>query len=383
MTGADRPVPTADIVIVNWNTGRCLADCLRSIAATDTSLLRVTRIVVVDNASTDDSLHHLATGDTVAGVPLDLVRNARNRGFAAACNQGAGRGSGDFVLFLNPDAQLYPDTLRAVGRFLGTPDADGFGIFGALMVDELGRPRISCSRFPSLRIWVGKMTGLDRLAPALFPPHHLGPRELTRSGPVDQVIGAFFLVRRPLYTELNGFDERYFLYLEDVDLALRAREAGWPSYYLQQARVHHAENVSSSQLGPWRHYLMLCSRTTYAYLHWPRSRARLLTALTLSLEPAARLTAAAAHGRWAELRTTAAVYRRYLHWLRTGRRRDPSAPALPYPRETGPAPGDTTGKTGTTSKSGPAGKTGTTSKSGPAGKSGTTRKRGGPSHAHR
>lgn len=325
MTAAERSAPTADIVIVNWNTGRYLGDCLRSIAATDRSLLRVARIVVVDNASTDDSLHGLAAAD----IPLDVVRNARNRGFAAACNQGAARGSGDYLLFLNPDARLYPDTLRAVGSFLRTPAADPFGIFGALMVDEQGRPQISCSRFPSLRIWAGKMTGLDRLAPALFPPHHLAPWELTRSGPVDQVIGAFFLVRRPLFTELNGFDERYFLYLEDVDFALRAREAGRPSYYLRQARVHHAENVSSSQLGPWRHYLMLCSRSTYAGRHWPKSRARLLTALTLSVEPAARLAAAAAQGRWADLRTTAAVYRRYLNWLRTGRGGpDPSVPAI-------------------------------------------------------
>ncbi|WP_330263137.1 glycosyltransferase family 2 protein [Streptomyces griseorubiginosus] len=370
MTAAEHPVPTADIVIVNWNTGRYLGDCLRSIAETDRSRLRVTRIVVVDNASTDDSLHGL----TAAGIPLDVVRNTRNRGFAAACNQGAARGSGDYVLFLNPDARLYPDTLRAVGRFLGTPAAHGFGIVGGLMVDEQGRPQISCSRFPSLRIWVGKMTGLDRLAPALFPPHHLPPSDLARSGPVDQVIGAFFLVRRPLFTELNGFDERYFLYLEDVDFALRAREAGWPSYYLRQARVQHAENVSSAQLGPWRHYLMLCSRGTYAALHWPRSRARLLTALTLSVEPAARLASAAAHGRWTELRTTVAVYGRYVRRLRTGQDGPPPS-ARPITDRDEDGPTASARPITDRDEDGPPVRT-------PA-PADTTRKRGGPSHAHR
>ncbi|MFI9766633.1 glycosyltransferase family 2 protein [Streptomyces sp. NPDC052415] len=307
--------PTADVVIVNWNTGRYLGECLRSIVASDRSRFRVARIVVVDNASTDDSLDHL----TAADIPLEVVRNGRNRGFATACNQGAARGGSDFVLFLNPDTQLHIDSLRAVGRFLGTPAADGFGIFGALMVDRDGRPQVSCSRFPSLRIYVGKMTGLDRLAPRLFPPHHLRPRELSRSGPVDQVIGAFFLVRRSLFTALGGFDEGYFLYLEEVDFALRARRAGWPSYHVNQARVCHAGQVSSAQLGPWRHYLVLCSRSRYVFRQWQAHQAWLLIALSLSVEPVARLAAAALRGRWAEIGPTFVVYGRFLRWFRVGR----------------------------------------------------------------
>ncbi|MEV6481522.1 glycosyltransferase family 2 protein [Streptomyces sp. NPDC051576] len=331
MTAEARPAPTADIVIVNWNTGRYLGDCLRSIVGTDRSQLCVARIVVVDNASGDDSLHGL----TAAGIPLEVVRNARNRGFAAACNQGAARGDSDYLLFLNPDTRLYPDTLQVMGRLLRRPDTDGFGIFGALMVDEAGHQQISCSRFPTLRVLAGKMTGLDRLVPALFPPHHLRPRDLTRSGAVDQVIGAFLLVRRPVFTELNGFDERYFLYFEEVDFALRARRAGWPSYFVRQARVHHAGNVSSAQLGPWRHYLMLRSRSRYAFLHWTKPQAWLLMALTLSVEPAVRLAAAAVRGQWADLGPTLGVYLRFLRWLRASRDQnslDPLDPLDPVPR---------------------------------------------------
>src|SRR4051812_14591465 len=194
-----------DVVIVNWNTGPHLRACLRSVGRADRSDPRVARIVVVDNASTDDSLQDL----DAAAVPLDLLRNTRNRGFAAACNQGAARGESEFTLFLNPDTELYPDALRAVGRFLRSPAADGVGICGGLMVDEHGRPGISCSRFPSLRIFLGKMTGLDRVVPTVFPPHHLRPKETAVSGPVDQVIGAFLLIRRSLFGELGGFDERY------------------------------------------------------------------------------------------------------------------------------------------------------------------------------
>ncbi|KOG29408.1 glycosyltransferase family 2 protein [Streptomyces resistomycificus] len=315
MTTPPRTVPAVDVVIVNWNAGRHLGDCLRSVVRADRSELEVARIVVVDNASGDDSLQGLSAAD----IPLDVVRNPRNRGFAVACNQGAARCDSDLLLFLNPDTELYPDSLAVVARVLRSPPEDHIGIFGGLMVDERGNPQISCSRFPTLRVYLGKMTGLDRVAPALFPSHHVRPRELTGSGPVDQVIGAFFLVRRPVFEELHGFDERYFLYLEDVDFAWRARRAGWLSYYVEQARVHHAGQVSSSQLGPWRHYLLMCSRSTYAFRHWTRPRAWALMALTVSVEPAARLAAAVLRGRWAELGATLAVYRSFLRWFRQGR----------------------------------------------------------------
>lgn len=313
MRPGTRTVPAADIVIVNWNAGRHLQECLRSIVRCDRSLLRVARIVVVDNASTDSSMNELTSGD----IPLDVVRNSRNRGFAAACNQGAARGHSDFLLFLNPDTELYPDTLRAVGGFLGTSAAEGVGICGGRMVDERGEPAISCSRFPNLRIFFGKMTGLDRLAPGLFPPHHLLPAETTASGPVDQVIGAFFLLRRSLFDQLDGFDERYFLYFEETDLALRARRRDRRSYYLHQARVHHIGQVSSAQLGGGRLYHSLCSRSRYAFRHWPRSHAWLLVALTLTVELAARLSRAVLRRSLSECRATLCGYRGYLRWLCT------------------------------------------------------------------
>ncbi|MBE8474526.1 glycosyltransferase family 2 protein [Streptomyces justiciae] len=325
MIAAEGTPPTADVVIVNWNTGACLGECLRSIVASDRSQFRVARIVVVDNASTDGS----ADGLTTADIPHEVVRNGRNRGFATACNQGAARGGSDFVLFLNPDTRLHPDALRVVGRMLRAPVADGFGIFGALMVDQYDRPQVSCSRFPSLRTYVGKMTGLDQLVPALFPPHHLRPDDLTRSGPVDQVIGAFFLVRRSLFADLGGFDEGYFLYLEEVDFSLRARRAGWPSYHVNQARVCHIGQVSSAQLGPWRHYLLLCSRSRYAFRQWKPHQAWLLMVLSLSVEPFARLAVVALRRRWGDVAPTVAAYWRFLGWFREGHGMGPPpGPAL-------------------------------------------------------
>ncbi|MGF1432401.1 glycosyltransferase family 2 protein [Kitasatospora sp. LaBMicrA B282] len=310
---------TVDVVIVNWNTGPALRACLRSIARTDRSVLPVGSVVVVDNDSRDGSVDCLTDQLPSDGPTLTVRRNHHNLGFAAACNQGAAlRRTGDQLLFLNPDTELYPDTLRVVGEFLHGPAAAGVGICGARILDAEGRPGLSCSRFPTLRSTVGAMTGLDRLLPAVFPPRHLAPAELRRSGPVDQVIGAFFLIRRQLFEQLGGFDERYFLYYEEVDLALRARQHGWRSQYLAEARVHHIGGASSDQVRSRRLGHSLRSRTLYARRHWPRGQARLLVPLTLTVELPARLARAGWHRSWTELAETGGGFARYLRWLTTG-----------------------------------------------------------------
>lgn len=313
------------IVIVNWNTGGWLRRCLRSVEWADREALTVDHVVVVDNASRDGSADALER--ELRSVPLTVLRNADNRGFAAACNQGAARCPGDHLLFLNPDTELRADTLRRVGEFLRTGRAARVGVVGVRMVTPDGRPAISCSRFPTLRGCTGRMTGLDRLLPGVFPPHHLTPAETRHSRPVDQVIGAFFLVRRPLFEELGGFDERYFLYLEEVDFALRARHRGWLSYHLADAVAVHAGNVSSDQVRAARLTHLLCSRRTYSRTHWPRREALALLVLSLTLEPAARLLRAAAHRSPGEIAETVAGYGGYVRRLLTSRQ-EPAPPRL-------------------------------------------------------
>lgn len=317
MTGAGRRPTAVDIVIVNWNTGDYLRECLHSIARTDRSELSVGLVVVVDNASSDDSARAL----DVPGLRLRVIRNGRNRGFAAACNQGALLCDADYLLFLNPDTRLYPDTLRAAGAFLRTEAARRVGICGARIVDAEGRTAISCSRFPTLRVVLGGMTGLYRGFPGLFPPHHLRADDIPSDRSVDQVIGAFYLVRRPLFVELGGFDERYFLYFEEVDFALRASRFGWASYFLADARVYHAEHVSSDKTGGRGLGHLLCSRTLYAFRYWPRRDARVLVALTLLVELPGRLARGGLRRSRSEIKDTAVAYREFVRWLLRSNRR--------------------------------------------------------------
>lgn len=310
--------PSIHIVIVNWNTGDYLRECLASIAATRNATFTIERVTVVDNASSDGSM----TALEASALPLELVHNRDNVGFAAACNQGATGSRADYLLFLNPDTRLFPDTLSTATAFMGSGDAAGIGICGAQIIDDEGRPAISCARFPSLRVMFGKMTGLHRVLPTVFPGHHLTPTETADSRLVDQVIGAFFFVRSDLFTRLGGFDERYFLYFEEVDFSLRAREAGALSYFLKPATVFHAGNVSSAQVRPAQLHQSLRSRMLFAFEHWSRWQATALLLLSLTVELAARLTNAVLHGDVQAVSDVTAGYARLIRdlfaWSREG-----------------------------------------------------------------
>jgi N-acetylglucosaminyl-diphospho-decaprenol L-rhamnosyltransferase len=297
-------------VIVNWNAGPHLGECLRSAAAAQRSTFELRQVVLVDNASTDGSL------DGVDDVPLPLhvLRNAENRGFAAACNQGARAGSANLVLFLNPDTQVGREALDLSVAFMADRSNAHIGICGAQMVAGDGAPRFSCARFPTLMMFVAKMTGLDHAFPRWFPRQRLAAAEVNTSGIVDQVIGAYFLIRRPLFEALGGFDERFFVYLEDVDLAYRAKRAGYPSYFLAHVPVYHGEHVSSDQMRGQRLFYLLRSRTEYARKHWPAWQARLLATMILAVELPVRTIISGRRGRGAARETGQAawLYARYV-----------------------------------------------------------------------
>ena len=293
-----------DIVIVNWNTGDALRTCLQSIAD-GVAGVELRRVAVVDNASTDDSM---ARASHVA-LPLTIVRNEANRGFGAACNQGAAGSRADYLLFLNPDTRLLPDTLARTLAFLESPDQATTGICGIRLLDDGGHASTSAARFPSPRILFGEATGLGRLLPGVFPRHLLTARDCADTRDVDQVIGAYFVMRRPLFESLGGFDERFFVYFEEVDLSLRARLAGFRSMFFAGATAHHTGGLSSDQVKSARLFYTLRGRLLYAWKHFsPFSRA-LVMAITFGVEWPARALRARLQGGTAP-RETAEAFRR-------------------------------------------------------------------------
>src|SRR6185436_16896564 len=210
----------------------------------------------------------------------------------AACNQGAAGTQADYLLFQNPDTRVFSDSLRHPLEFLEQKQNSKFGICGVRHVDDSGAFSTSCARFPTLRIFFGQMTGLSRLLPTWFPSHLMLEAECLESREVDQIIGAFFLVRRTLFEALGGFDPRFFVYFEEVDFSLRAVQAGFRSYYLAATTVYHKGGGSSQQAKATRLFYSLRSRLLYGFKHYSFLDAFALALLTLTIEMAARLLAA-------------------------------------------------------------------------------------------
>jgi len=277
---------TVHVVIVNWNSGAQLRECLQSFAAVADDDVAA-RVTVIDNASTDGSSEGLE-----ASMPLAVVRNADNRGFGAACNQGAAGSEADFLLFLNPDTRLMPGSFAEPVRYLRAHENERVGIVGIQLVDADGRVARNTARAPTAWSMVGNSVGFDRLAPRLFPPHFVTEWAHDQTRTVDQVMGAFFLVRRSLFEVLGGFDERFFVYYEDLDFSVRARAQGWQSVYLSTAQAFHRGQGTTEGATARRTFYFCRSRILYARKHFGALGALAVTLATLALEPLARLAAA-------------------------------------------------------------------------------------------
>lgn len=204
-----------DVVVVTYESASHLAACLRALPPS-------ARVVVVDNASQDGS------ADLAAALGAQVVRNAANRGYTAAANAGARRGDREHVLFLNPDASVDERSLAALGRALR--DDDRLAAAAPRLVYDDGSEQRVAWPFPSpLGTW-REALGLHRIG---------------RPQP-GFVVGACLLVRRRMFEDLGGFDERFWLYGEEADFARRAAERGWRVAVVDGAVARHAGGASAA-----------------------------------------------------------------------------------------------------------------------------------------
>ncbi len=295
-----------DVIIVNWNAGHQLLDCIASIRQYGSPY--VVQTVVVDNGSTDGSEHALKD---MPGVSVILA--GENLGFAKACNLGAKYAHSDYLLFLNPDAALYQDTLSMAAAFMEKTANAGVGICGVQLIDEQGRIARSCARFPTAAKFVAQALGASRFIPESGYVMNEWNHGETRD--VDHVIGAFYLVRRRLFDTLAGFDERFFVYLEDLDFSYRASRHGWRSVYLADAQAFHAGGGTSNQVKAHRLFYSLRSKVQYACKHFNAVSAFTVLAVTLFAEPVSRSTLALLQMSGSSFKETWTAYAMLWRWL--------------------------------------------------------------------
>ena len=297
-------IPVLDIVIVDYKTGQLVQECLESIEAHLPHFVALGRVVVVDNASSDAIAKHAAGLD----LPLQVIRNEQNRGFAAACNQGAASSTADYLLFLNPDTQVVADSLDKPVLFMQRPENEAIGIVGIQLLNDDGKVALTCSYHPRLVHFIDKLLGLDRLSPARFSSGMMLEWDHGESRQVDGVMGAFYLVRRSLFEAMKGFDERFFVYFEEADFGLRARQYGYKSYYLSETQAFHHGQGASDKVRAQRLFYSLQSRIRYGYKHFNGFSATVLLVLTLLLEPISRVVLATFRHSGSEIRETMQGY---------------------------------------------------------------------------
>lgn len=295
-----------DIVVVNWNAGDQLANVISSIKSHHADL--VASVIVVDNASTDNSLELLDAQVSDLPFPLQIILNKENRGFAAACNQGALLAASKYLLFLNPDTWLFENSLSVPLVFMEQPENAKVGICGIQLIDETGLVSRTCVRFPSVCRYAAEALGLSKLPQLRSWNHQMveWPHGETRE--VDQLMGAFFFMRAELFRALKRFDERFFVYFEEVDFSYRAYLNGYLSVYLADAQAFHAGGGTSQQVKADRLFYSLRSRLLYGFKQFSYGRASILLAVTMLIEPASRLVSSILRGEVGDVLNTLTAY---------------------------------------------------------------------------
>jgi GT2 family glycosyltransferase len=200
-------------------------------------------LILVDNASSDATIDLARShGDAVT-----LIASARNRGYAAAVNSAATAVPGRDLLLLNPDVEAPPaDAVGALTGFLSArPRA---AVVAPRQVGDDGRTQPSARRFPSLVAMLGSLPVAGRLgAVRRRYDDYLSPSWSDEDTRVDWVNGAAMLIRREAFDALGGWDERFFLYMEDADFCRRCARAGWEIWLLPSVRLRHDYARASSR----------------------------------------------------------------------------------------------------------------------------------------
>jgi GT2 family glycosyltransferase len=260
-----------DIVIVSFRCESLLRDCLASLRRHPASV--PTTVRVIDNASRDGTAEMV-----VREYPeVELTVNQRNRGFAAATNQGLRAGRSRFALVLNPDTRVMAGALDTV---LAALERDGrIGIAGPRLALEDGSFDHAAKRsFPTPISALGHFAGVGRRRGARGPLAAYRAPDVD-SGEVDAVNGAFMLIRRSALDEVGLFDEGYWMYMEDLDLSYRMKQAGWPTWFEPSAEVIHVKGGTSGPVrSPRLEYAFHYGMWRFYRKHYAAGRGRVVNA---------------------------------------------------------------------------------------------------------
>jgi len=263
---------SVDIVIVNFNTCDLLRECIESVERARSEVADL-HVFVVDNASADASVEMVR-----GNFPwVELIPLSENLGFGAGNNRGVEIGSGDYLLFLNSDAQLTPMALSLLVDFLEAhPECVAVG---PRLIYPDGTFQPSCRRFPTLLRYAWSLSGMGTRLQSSFPHAQtwLSEEEHAVASRVDMVSGACFLMRRAYFQEVGGFDENLFLFEEEFDLFYALARRGLHVCYCPTANVIHGKgkSVQVNRMANFARFHLYRSKYYVFRKHYGKVNARL------------------------------------------------------------------------------------------------------------
>lgn len=269
--------PQVSIIIVSHNSGAVLDDCVQSIPAASRDVS--CEIIIIDNASIDN----LNSIPFPTGIPHRVLRQNRNLGFARACNVGAEAATGEYLLFLNPDVTLDSGAIKSLLAIARTHTKAGF-VSGRLRFPD-GTFQATCRNFPTytnlfrsrgsiLHRWFGPDIDRER-------QYTLGDFDDTTEVPA--VAATLVMISRPLFHQLGGFDERFFLYMEDTDFSRRVHDSGYTCLFVPDAGGIHALGTGSRIGVARRRRLQSIAVWKYFLKHHPNGYSVVLLPILLAI----------------------------------------------------------------------------------------------------
>ncbi|MEK7130334.1 MAG: glycosyltransferase family 2 protein [Patescibacteria group bacterium] len=232
---------TFSIIIVNWNVRELLEKCLLSISKFSGHFSY--EAIVVDNASMDGSVAMMRE----RFPQINLIANTKNLGFAAGVNQGIKQARGEFIVLLNPDVEIKESTLKnLLDEFKNYADS---GIVGGKIKNEDGSIQPSVRAYPDIWPQILITLKIKHLFKSRAISRYMAEDfDYAKRQEVDQVMGAFFAIRRKVIERIGLMDEKFFLWFEEVDFCKRVKTAGWKIVYAPEAEILHLGGKSFGQI---------------------------------------------------------------------------------------------------------------------------------------
>lgn len=222
--------PEVSVIIVNYNTADEIEKCLNSVLSSQLTVYGL-EVIVVDNASTDNSI------EVVKKFPqVKLIQNKENLGFATANNTGAKQTKGELLLFLNPDTQILPNSIKKLIQV--ARERKDAAVVAPKLLNLDGTRQNSVRNLPTILKAIQEYFLARESTFSAFSPEAQYQKE------VEAVVGAAMLIPKRVFNELGGFDEKYFLYYEDLDFCRKAKDKGYKVVFVPQAKIIHEIGVS-------------------------------------------------------------------------------------------------------------------------------------------